>query len=61
MLAVSYECEHLFVHLNEAVLSQGLFLLPFLQGLLNFVLEERRLDGVDNLNKQSEKKETNLR
>ena len=60
MLAVSYECEHLFIHLNEAVLRQGLFLLPFLQGFLNFVLKERRLDGVDNLNKPSEKQENKL-
>ena len=52
MLAVGDEVQHLLVHLNEPVLRQRLFLLPFFKSLLDFILEEVRLDSVDHLDRQ---------
>ena len=49
MLAAGDQVEHLLVHLDELVLRQRLLLLPALQGLLDLLLEEVRLDGVDDL------------
>ena len=51
MLAVSDEVKHLLVHLDESVLRQRLLLLPLLQCLLDLMLEEVRLNGVDHLKK----------
>ena len=49
VLAAGDQVEHLLVHLDEPVLRQRLLLLPALEGLLDLLLEEVRLDGVDDL------------
>ena len=54
MLAVGDEVQHLLVHLNEPVLRQRLFLLPFFKSLLDLILEEVSLDSVDHLDIQVE-------
>ena len=49
MIAVCYHLKHLFVHFDELVLGKCLLLFPLDEGLLDFTLEERGLDRVDNL------------
>ena len=49
VIAVCYHLKHLFVHFDELVLGKCLLLFPLDEGLLDFTLEERGLDRVDNL------------
>ena len=50
MLTAGDDFEHSVVHLNEAAISKGVFLLALDHGLLDLGLEEVGLERVDHLN-----------
>ena len=50
MLTAGDEFEHSVVHLNEAAIGKGVFLLALGHGLLDLGLEEVGLERVDHLN-----------